>query len=291
MAEFVATQAQAHNMTWPFVSIPKFETFAETIRAYSTVEAFVTCTYVEDDDRDAFVDYHGARYEQWVNESHIINPIVADKFTPTGYSEFIKRKDPVNKSWVPEDTNPYYYVLTQRSPPPTSYNTLNFNAYSVPDYKATYDAGRILKGVMLSTRVRPFASTNDRDHALLHTALPNQELSHPHSFNNLLIREDPYDLDSKVVALVSGPVAWDAALRNLLPDGVRGIHAVIKNNCNDTFTYEIEGKEAYFLGNEDFHDTTYDHKAVDVQLSYSDHPLYEETPGHCMYTMVSQCTV
>ena len=188
---------------------------------------------------------------------------------------------------IPEDKAPFYDVLTQRSPPPTSYNTLNFNAYSVPDYKAYYDAGRILKGQVLTTKVRPFASSSVRDHALIHSQLPNQNLDHPHSFNSLLIREDPHDLDSPVVGVISGPVAWDASLRNVLPEGVKGIRVIIRNNCNDTFTYEIEGKDAFFLGNGDQHDSKYDSMAVHVPLSSSDDPLWAVTPGHCMYNMVS----
>ena len=70
-AEFVATQAKAHNMTWPFVIIPKFETFGNIIREYSTIETVVFVTYVEDDDRDEYVDFISTRYEDWVNESHL----------------------------------------------------------------------------------------------------------------------------------------------------------------------------------------------------------------------------
>ncbi|KAL7576124.1 hypothetical protein ACA910_004788 [Epithemia clementina (nom. ined.)] len=284
-AEYAATQAQAHNMTWPFVVLPKFETFGKIIREYSTIESVVFVIYVEDAQRDAFIEFIEPRYKEWVNESHTLNPAVADKFEPIEYDNFVKKKGP-DGSWIPQDKHPFYYVLTQRSPPPTTYNTLNFDAYSEPDYAAYYDAGRILKGQVLTTQVRPFASSTDKDHALIHSQLPDSVyVDHPHSFNSLLVREDPNDLDSPVVGVISGPVAWDASLRNLLPEGVKGIHAVVRNNCNNTFTYEISGKNAFFLGDGDHHDTLYDGMAVHVPLSSSDDPLWATTPGHCIYDM------
>ena len=282
----MAIQAVALNMTWPFVILPEFESFGKTIRKYSSIETVAFVTYVEHKQRHKYVDFISTHYVDWVRESHRLNPVVADEFEPINYYNFIKKWAP-NRSWIPEDHRDFYYVLAQQSPPPTSYDNLNFNTYSVGDFASYYAAGRVLKGEVLTTRVQPFALlSSTRDHDLIHNELDHGDVDHPHSYNSLLIRQNPLDLDSPVVGVITGPIAWDAALRNLLPDGVRGIHAVIQNNCNDTFTYVIDGADALFVENGDHHDRNFNRWAVHIPWSTSDHPDYATTPGHCMYNMV-----
>jgi hypothetical protein len=94
------------------------------------------------------------------------------------------------------------------------------------------------------------------------------------------------DTNSEVVAIFGTGTAWDAALLNLLPDDVVGIHAVIKNNCNQSYTYAIDGKDAFYLGEGDSHDPKYDDLELAVSLAVHTHPNFTSTPGHCQYSMV-----
>lgn len=45
-----------------------------------------------------------------------------------------------------------------------------------------------------------------------------------------------------MVGFLSATVSWDFLLDDLLPDGVTGILAVLRNSCNQTYTYRMEGK-------------------------------------------------
>ena len=64
---------------------------------------------------------------------------------------------------------------------------------------------------------------------------------------------------------------------------------VLQNNCNQTFTYTIDGKDAYYVGEPgDFHDTEYDGFRRHLMLTVNEntHPDFISTPGHCYYDMV-----
>jgi hypothetical protein len=78
----------------------------------------------------------------------------------------------------------------------------------------------------------------------------------------------------------------DASLLDLLPEGVHGIIAVIKNNMNQSFTYEIIGPDAVYLGEGDLHEDVYDYMRVDVDLALYSDPAYVTTPGNVLYRMV-----
>lgn len=152
-------------------------------------------------------------------------------------------------------------------------------------------AVRVLKNQSVVTRVRnyigvPTAMTAE-EHSEMHSMLNNSDSSFPHSFVCHPVHENLNDPDSPIVAILGGGIAWDFALRNLLPEGVRGISAVIRNTCNQSYTFDLDGPNAFFKGEGDLHDRTYSHMEVPISLSFSSHAEFASTPGHCIYSMVS----
>jgi class 3 adenylate cyclase len=64
--------------------------------------------------------------------------------------------------------------------------------------------------------------------------------------------------DRKFVAVVVSVLPWDLYFKDLLHDGVAPIHVVVEDGkCGNSFTYEIRGSEAIYLGEGDLHDTEY----------------------------------
>ena len=47
-------------------------------------------------------------------------------------------------------------------------------------------------------------------------------------------------------------------MTNLLPEGIDGIYIVVRNQCNQQFTYMINGPNVECLGNGDLHEVEYD---------------------------------
>lgn len=144
----------------------------------------------------------------------------------------------------------------------------------------------------LAAAVRPYINAigtvmTPEEHDALHNSnsdIPTTDFPHSSFFYPV---HESLDDDSPIVGLIAGGAAWDRSLvRNVLPENVLGIFAVIQNNCNQSFTYEIFGKVAYYKGVGDLHDPSYDDLEVAVNLSPKGHPKFDETPGHCQFSLV-----
>jgi hypothetical protein len=86
-----------------------------------------------------------------------------------------------------------------------------------------------------------------------------------------------------------GGVAWDFALRFLLPEGVDGIIVEVENNYNRTVSYEISGRDAFFLGDGIKHETRYEHmKVMRSLLPPNTHPNITQYQAACYYNIVSK---
>jgi len=132
----------------------------------------------------------------------------------------------------------------------------------------------------------PMAMTAE-EHQAMHSQInPSSVSEHPHSFYFNNIFEEVGNTNSRIVAAIGGGVAWDYSLRNLLPDTVRGLMVVIKNSCDQAFTYRIDGKDAFFVGEGDQHNTKYTLEK-EVDLAIHNNPDFFDTPDHCWYRLVS----
>ena len=128
-------------------------------------------------------------------------------------------------------------------------------------------------------------------HDAFHDAAVEREgnettIERPHAVILAPVFTELRNTDSPVAAFLFGQLAFDFYLSDLLPDGVRGIHAVFSNNCNNTFSYELTGSRAIYLGVGDSHDPRYADRAIPIPFSsYHNPELAASIPGHCIYTM------
>jgi hypothetical protein len=70
---------------------------------------------------------------------------------------------------------------------------------------------------------------------------------------------EDFSADAKIVAHFAAVLEWDLYFENILHAGADGIILVVKDTCNEEFTFEINGPNVTFLGHADFHDKKYDH--------------------------------
>jgi hypothetical protein len=148
----------------------------------------------------------------------------------------------------------------------------------------------VLRGELLFTKFRAYSSQSalsKTEHDALHSQVNGSSVKFPHSFVGYPIFRVPGDSKSEIVAYAGSGFAWDFALRNLLPEGVDGIIVKIENNCNQSASYQIAGREAFYIGDGELHETKYNHMKVFRSLSVYNHPNFTTTPGHCFYSMVS----
>ena len=69
---------------------------------------------------------------------------------------------------------------------------------------------------------------------------------------------DTFEVSTRnVVAVMKSAIHWRTYFRNILPSNINGITVVLENKCDGFYTYELQGAEAYVVGEGDQHDLTY----------------------------------
>jgi hypothetical protein len=174
---------------------------------------------------------------------------------------------------------------------PFDYSSVNWDLVNTfPENLARVGGMEVLRNEMLVTKVRLYLSQSafsKEAHDALHSQVNGSSVEFPHSFVSYPIFSVPGDSKSEIVASVGSGFAWDFALRNLLPEGVDGIIVEIENSCNQSYSYQISGPEALFIGEGALHETKFNNRKVSRSLSIHNHPNFTTTPGHCYYSMVS----
>ena len=107
----------------------------------------------------------------------------------------------------------------------------------------------------------------------------NEVLEGNRSSNDIFTTED-------VVGVVAVTFYWRDILKIFLKEKINGMHIVIENSCNQTFTYTWSGSEPIYLGSGDFHETGYE----DFKMSFrfpeiGIHSGVELSSSGCQYTI------
>lgn len=313
IAQTVTASAQSSNATWPFYTLPFFESFAENFFVQSRAEIFAVFNAVERHERENWTQYAASMYGSQIKEGHMLAYGNLDKLNDDESNFHVDITKPGPEGFVPDGHRDVYFPTWSWSPPLFSYGLLNWNIQALPDYDNAIRAAITLANETVITRVRlncecPLPDGTARtEESYTHSAsssvssavsngttmtenehsgvLKLSETKHPHSFMFHPVHKTIEDPDSKVVAMLGGEVAWGAALIDVLPSNVVGIHAVIRNSCGQSFTYLLEGPDAIFVSDSDLHEDKYDPMSVFVDFALHSHPNFTMTPGHCQFSM------
>ncbi|CAB9520226.1 Receptor-type guanylate cyclase gcy [Seminavis robusta] len=275
---------------WPFFWPPKFEHTAKDFFRVSNCEWVAVNNVVEEKDRDAFVNFTTAHYRDAYKESHMIRHGNLDRLDDnvTKYLGVVTKFERVNGTGAfVEDDKPRERMLirTMQSPPPGDYSrSPNWNQNSSTFTQRYLGIMQDFPNETLfmgASRVS-FLTVSEDEHQGYHS---DDGAEHPHTYSVYPIHRGVGDTNSELVGWSISALAWDAPLRNLLPDNVRGLLAVVSNTCNTTFSYFIEGKDAWFIGYEDAHEPKYNDMSLFVDLALDATPALYDRPGHCMYSM------
>jgi signal transduction histidine kinase/CheY-like chemotaxis protein len=70
---------------------------------------------------------------------------------------------------------------------------------------------------------------------------------------------DSFEDDRQIAGVLATNVIWKLFFTGILPPSASGIVCILENSYNQTLAYRIDGTDVTYLGNEDRHDTQYDH--------------------------------
>lgn len=76
-----------------------------------------------------------------------------------------------------------------------------------------------------------------------------------------------FGANAPTVAIISSTVYWGTYFEDILPENANGVVCVVENSFGQAFTYQINGKEATFLGMSDLHDPEFD--GMEISADYS----------------------
>ena len=109
--------------------------------------------------------------------------------------------------------------------------------------------------------IQVFLTLNQYRHQIVdYNADPMTQVNYPvfDSFN---------PLEKKPVGVLMSAIFWRLLLLNILPENVQGVICVLKNSLGDAVTYQIDGRDAKYLGVGDLHDPRYNHMGVSRDIS------------------------
>ena len=86
--------------------------------------------------------------------------------------------------------------------------------------------------------------------------------------------------EQKIVGTLTASLFWRNLIKDILPPGNDGLVVVFENPCNPTFSYQINGPSAKYLGRGDHHDSHYD----EYRITSNFFDLHSFAVGSSMYS-------
>jgi class 3 adenylate cyclase len=347
MSTVVTAEAIYQNATWPFVTVPAFEVLGESVRTQTGLEIILLCPLVTAENVEAWQTYSVREGPIWLAESRAASISGAARARSFGDAASLLATDyivgnpaPVlldltsslqdmsrgaDLGFVPSVQNrpggPFIPVWMQ-TPTPFTAQLINVDFLSagfkvIPGLISAVMATRraLVLGVSDISSIASL-SIKFEDHEKYHHSLvnytsanTNSTFQNPHAPYVYPVFEKVHDRNSKIVAFLSALLPFDRYLINLLPKGVHGIDAVLRN-CRQNFTYRLDGNsvslkllqilandkqiifinlpfllcQAFYIGEFDLHDPNYDATERIIPFyTYTDETI-NDVPKHCPYT-------
>ena len=105
-----------------------------------------------------------------------------------------------------------------------------------------------------------------RDQASNETSSEMEDYAWPASFMAAPVY-DSLAPGARLVGAVTAEIPWHSYIQNLIPEGINGIIVVVENTCGQVFTYQVNGPDVLYLGDEDLHDPAYDEYEIESHFT------------------------
>eukprot|EP00522_Entomoneis_paludosa_P005423 CAMPEP_0172473434 /NCGR_PEP_ID=MMETSP1065-20121228/68853_1 /TAXON_ID=265537 /ORGANISM="Amphiprora paludosa, Strain CCMP125" /LENGTH=1226 /DNA_ID=CAMNT_0013231609 /DNA_START=188 /DNA_END=3868 /DNA_ORIENTATION=+ len=250
----------------PQVTVADFEAFAMATRENTGAATIVYSPWLATDvDRDDWGWYSESHVMTWLRQAYAIHPeleTVPEDIRASYVWHYINESPPN----VEKDPGPGPYAAAyQVSPPPTTNDLVNFNLASVEFYFKAAETTNVTTVSLLTEPVnmaglygssfRPAEGHESDPHSMAIVPVPASLMVTPAA--ELADGEVPPS--EMVTGHLSAAIPWTSLFENILQAHQNGITVVV-NSCSDVavHTYQINGKNAEYLGEGDLHEPGYD---------------------------------
>jgi class 3 adenylate cyclase len=271
----LSSYARGTNSTWPLVTLPDFDMRGESTKSLADALSIMLLPVVTEETRTSWEDY-SVNHQDWIPQEamHVAKEAMQVAKEPDQIALVARRQQEVGQQQgIPSEIfngngtvhGPGPFLpLWQMSPIlPGMTWMFNMDMLSITAYAGGLSAvlegkdavlGRVsnLKGDDQSPALESL-----HRHLVLSTSSSTGPKTVPHAdpvsplFYPVL---DKYGPDANVVAVLATMLSWRSYLTGVLSPGVKGVVCVVQNKCGQTFTYQIDGHDAIYLGEGDHHD-------------------------------------
>jgi len=273
----MVSMAKFSNQSWPFVYTPDYGIRSAKLRSAAKAAYIHQYHLVSAEQRlewEAFTYLHG---DQWVDEALAIQEDDQAFKGPmiTNYTSVpvIYNNDGVTPY---NSTGPFLpkwqsYPVVPTSPP-FNYDVLTFGDIGDTFFQWAEEKGAFIGPVTnlspegnewWSAWIAEFAGTDDDP------TEPFGDIYYPilRSFgDSVYYNETAHTEEDEVAGSFTATYFFRELIRNILPTGSDGIVTVFENDCDQKFSYQINGPDTLYLGPDDFHDPAFDAFQRVVQL-------------------------
>ncbi|KAL7557469.1 hypothetical protein ACA910_019319 [Epithemia clementina (nom. ined.)] len=293
----ITAQANLHNLEFPFITVESWEVHAGKARKRGFLEAVQYMPILRGADMvDKFSLYaqnNTAWQQQAIETSKLLNPEIEQTEYHTSTIQPSKVMIYGGRDVEVATGDGPFAPVYQISPP------VKFDILMV-DYIHFFDDGAfdavLTEKELLMGRMNVSMGENvdgllgPQLHNLLHAEIHKDDNDPVPSVQaHAYIVQPVYTIMGNATSELGGVLfaffSLDYLLKDLLPEGIRGLFVVVENTCGDSFTYELAGNGVTYKGPGDLSDPAYQHLKRQYVFDhvYRDPEHITALPHFCVY--------
>eukprot|EP00934_Nitzschia_sp_Nitz4_P006775 Nitzschia sp. Nitz4//scaffold127_size64804//37229//39533//NITZ4_006180-RA/size64804-augustus-gene-0.59-mRNA-1//-1//CDS//3329534762//6765//frame0 len=303
----LTSYAESSNSSWPYVALPDFERKATYVRELSQVQTLTFIPIVTKEDKGEWerfsiqnqgwflegLEVQGIPPKEWDQES--IDFLSSQWGVPNGTEIPHEIFNVIGNGTGPVNEEGPYAIWWQFAPVLPTSSVVNYNTLSHPTRSRPIRA-LMENPQLLVTEAWDYADSRDPRTVGKKVAL-NMFLQHGGS--NLTEYEygpvsdlyvpvfDSFEDDASLVAELTSYLYWQVYLEDVLSNEDSEIDVVLENTCNQSFTYQIYGADAAYMGQGIRVNSAYSH--MEVMTGYgpfkSNVDPEDAADGECLYRL------
>eukprot|EP00934_Nitzschia_sp_Nitz4_P002491 Nitzschia sp. Nitz4//scaffold249_size28687//2274//5772//NITZ4_008114-RA/size28687-snap-gene-0.0-mRNA-1//1//CDS//3329544008//2481//frame0 len=279
-ALLITHRALVTGQEWPFVSIPYYASDVALLGNKTNVNQLISLSpLVTEDQREAWEAYSTSNETSWLVELYEFHGLEGEPHEICS-SISMKLGDCIQEL---RQADPYYAPVWQVEPVSgPNEEIINYNSFDSDYFKREFDH-MVANNEATLSEVINFAENDDGTNTWsgFSTEWPESLLLTPVHASS--------DVDSPVVAVLTGVVPWHIFFENILPESADGLVVVVRG-ATDTFTFELDGPSVSYVGYGDLHDAKYDHLEMCNDFGATEHGQADYGFDICAYPNDDFCS-
>ncbi|CAJ1964614.1 unnamed protein product [Cylindrotheca closterium] len=256
LAHSITTMAINSGVDWPYFTDPNFGFVVSSFMTLTDTHVLSLAPIIHDAVENANWTKYAQANKDWIQrglEFEKREPVENATFFPSTYRMSAGVK-------IPERGQGPFLPVWQTAYTPDDGGVVNFNLLSDEHYSTVFDSvleGKKAAMTDTSHHIIPIYSSNvdfdelhDFRHDMHHEETPNSLLLYP------VFKDSTED---EIVAILNADFDWVTAFALSTDEEMPAVDVVVDDMCGQTFTIQVKGNDAHFVGFGDHRDPNYGH--------------------------------